>query len=173
MSTTRVARVAVHLEVRRGKDGYVAREDAFKESSGIEYAADLAMTLNRPAADEDKEAPATLRIELARDCDEDPRGEVASYRPLHPYYGIEEIDPVPIQGNRRKPSPRGPKPEKTQATQEFLADLVAGGPVEKEVAVAKAKQAGVGCRSTVFAVAKKMGLDDCTLNLKTAWRQAP
>jgi hypothetical protein len=41
---------------------------AFTELGGIEYAADLAMTLTRPTADEDATARATLRIEPARDA---------------------------------------------------------------------------------------------------------
>ena len=38
--------------------------------------------------------PATMRVELARETDEDPRGNVASFRPLRPWYGLEELDPV-------------------------------------------------------------------------------
>jgi hypothetical protein len=72
---------------------YTAHEAAFKESGGIEYAADLAITLTRPTANESAEACSTLRVELARDCDDDPRGELAAYRPRFPFYGLEEIEP--------------------------------------------------------------------------------
>jgi hypothetical protein len=51
------------------------------------------MTLTRPTADENADACSTLRVELARDCDDDPRGEVAGYRPLFPFYGLEEVEP--------------------------------------------------------------------------------
>ena len=80
-------------EIKRDQKGqYTAHEAAFKESGGIEYAADLAMTLTRPTADDAAEPCSTLRVELARDCDDDPRGVVAAYRPLFPFYGLEEIE---------------------------------------------------------------------------------
>jgi KaiC/GvpD/RAD55 family RecA-like ATPase len=88
------AAVLLISEIKRDQKGqYRAHEAAFKESGGIEYAADLAMTLTRLAADEGAEASSTLRIELARDCDEDPRGDVATYRPVFPHYGLEEGEP--------------------------------------------------------------------------------
>jgi KaiC/GvpD/RAD55 family RecA-like ATPase len=82
-------------EIKRGKSGeYVVHESAFKESGGIEYAADLAMTMTRPRADEKKkDSVSTLRIELARDCDKDPRGMIAVYEPKRPWYGLEEKPP--------------------------------------------------------------------------------
>jgi replicative DNA helicase len=87
------AAVLLISEIKRDQRGqYTAHEAAFKESGGIEYAADLAMTLTRPPADEAGEAASTLRIELARDCDEDPRGPVAAYRPVFPFYGLEEVE---------------------------------------------------------------------------------
>jgi hypothetical protein len=52
------------------------------------------MTLTRPTAQEldGKESPpSTLRIELARDCDEEPRGDVAAYEAQFPYYGLKEV----------------------------------------------------------------------------------
>jgi len=82
-------------EIKRDPKGqYTAHEAAFKESGGIEYAADLAMTLARPPATEAGEASSTLRVELARDCEEDPRGAVAAYRPLFPFHGLEEVEPA-------------------------------------------------------------------------------
>ena len=88
------AAVLLISEIKRDQKGkYTAHEAAFKESGGIEYAADLAMTLTRPTADENADASSTLRVELARDCDDDPRGEVASYKPKYPFYGIEELEP--------------------------------------------------------------------------------
>jgi hypothetical protein len=82
-------------EIKRDqKGGYTPHEAAFKESGGIEYAADLAMTLTRPTAEQESEMYSTLRVELARDCDDDPRGTVAAYRPVFPFYGLEEFDPA-------------------------------------------------------------------------------
>jgi hypothetical protein len=96
------AAVLLISEIKRDQKGqYTPHEAAFKESGGIEYAADLAMTLTRPTADENADACSTLRVELARDCDEDPRGEVAGYRPLFPFYGIEEIEPEKRQPRSR------------------------------------------------------------------------
>jgi hypothetical protein len=87
------AAVLLISEIKRDQKGqYTAHEAAFKESGGIEYAADLAMTLTRPTADDPAEASSTLRVELARDCDNDPRGVVAAYRPLFPFHGLEEVE---------------------------------------------------------------------------------
>ncbi len=87
------AAVLLISEIKRDQKGqYTAHEAAFKESGGIEYAADLAMTLTRPSSDEAAGACSTLRVELARDCDEDPRGDVAGYRPLFPFHGLEEVE---------------------------------------------------------------------------------
>jgi KaiC/GvpD/RAD55 family RecA-like ATPase len=89
-------------EMSRSQDGgHNVHETGFKESGGIEYAADLAMTLARPRADQaESDAPATLKVELARDCDRDPRGPVASYRPVRPFYGLEEGAPEEQRGTR-------------------------------------------------------------------------
>jgi replicative DNA helicase len=109
------AAVLLISEIKRDQKGqYTAHEAAFKESGGIEYAADLAITLTRPTANESAEACSTLRVELARDCDDDPRGELAAYRPRFPFYGLEEIEPekrqpkiriraVPHTGGRAEP----------------------------------------------------------------------
>jgi replicative DNA helicase len=107
------AAVLLISEIKRDQKGqYTAHEAAFKESGGIEYAADLAMTLTRPTADEGSEASSTLRVELARDCDEDPRGAVAAYRPVFPFYGLEEVEP-----DKRPARPRNgtglPRPGKS------------------------------------------------------------
>ena len=89
------AAVLLISEIRRDqRGGYTPHEAAFKESGGIEYAADLAMTLTRPTAEQESEMCSTLRVELARDCDDDPRGAVAAYRPVFPFYGLEEVDPA-------------------------------------------------------------------------------
>jgi hypothetical protein len=102
------AAVLLISEIKRDQKGqYTAHEAAFKESSGIEYAADLAMTLTRPTADESAEACSTLRVELARDCDDDPRGEVAGYCPLFPFYGLEEVEPERRQAKRRNGATSG------------------------------------------------------------------
>jgi hypothetical protein len=87
------AAVLLISEIKRDLKGqYTANEAAFKESGGIEYAADLAMTLTRPTSQDAAEACSTLRVELARDCDNDPRGEIAAYRPIFPFHGLEEVE---------------------------------------------------------------------------------
>ncbi len=102
------AAVLLISEIKRDQKGqYTAHEAAFKDSSGIEYAADLAMTLTRPTAGESAEARSTLRVELARDCDDDPRGEVAGYCPLFPFYGLEEVEPERRQAKRRNGATSG------------------------------------------------------------------
>jgi KaiC/GvpD/RAD55 family RecA-like ATPase len=113
-------------EIRRGKDGYAPREDAFKESSGVEYGADLGLTLDRPSADEEAEGVSTLRVQFARDCDEDPRGDVASYAPVRPFYDLEERDPV----KRKQTARRGPRPTKRGEAEDFLRNVLAAGPVD-------------------------------------------
>ncbi|OFX19472.1 MAG: hypothetical protein A2V77_23865 [Anaeromyxobacter sp. RBG_16_69_14] len=96
------AAVLLISEIKRDQKGqYTAHEAAFKESGGIEYAADLAITLTRPTAGENAQACSTLRVELARDCDDDPRGELAAYRPRFPFYGLEEIEPEKRQSKSR------------------------------------------------------------------------
>jgi replicative DNA helicase len=157
------AALLVISEIRRGKDGYAAREDAFKESGGIEYAADLALTLNRPAADED-EAPALLRAELARDCEEDPRGDVASYRPVRPFYGLEEVDPEPLTKPRH-----GPPPKKRNAALEFLARTLGDTLVEVQEVMRLASLEGYSPR-TIQRAASELPVEKITRNLKTCWR---
>ncbi|WP_157061347.1 DnaB-like helicase C-terminal domain-containing protein [Anaeromyxobacter dehalogenans] len=161
------ATILVISEIRRGREGYAAREDAFKESGGIEYGCDLAMTLNRPAADEDTEAPATLRVELARDTEEDPRGEVASYRAVRPWYGLEEVDPVPLSKGRR--GGRGPEPVKAEAAREFLRQRLAAGPARVSEVLGDGRAAGFS-ESTLRRAGRELGLASCTVQLKTGWR---
>lgn len=153
-------------EIRRGKEGYAAREDAFKESGGIEYAADLAMTLDRAAADEDEgEQPvATLRVELARDCDEDPRGDVASYTPVRPFYGLQELEPVPRVARRR-----GRKPVKMAGARDFLKELLANGPVQVAEALRAGKAEGYS-EPTLQRAKRAIGVNPCTLGGQSAWR---
>jgi KaiC/GvpD/RAD55 family RecA-like ATPase len=151
-------------EVRRGREGYAPREDAFKESSGIEYGADLAFTLSRAAADEDEEGEtSTMRIEFARDTEEDPRGDVASYRPLRPYYGIEEIDPV----ERKK---KGGKPSKKSVAGEWLRDRLANGPVLVSVLRNDAARLKIAWATLDRAKREDLGAKGCNLNGKAAWR---
>jgi hypothetical protein len=119
------AAVLLISEIKRDQKGqYTAHEAAFKESGGIEYAADLAMTLTRPAADEYAEASSTLRIELARDSDEDPRGTVAAYRPLFPFYGLDEVEPErrPARTRNGASSPRPERPPLLGVAGRFDAD---------------------------------------------------
>jgi replicative DNA helicase len=119
------AAVLLISEIKRDQKGqYTAHEAAFKESGGIEYAADLAMTLTRPTADEGTEARSTLRVELARDCDDDPRGEVADYRPLFPFYGLEEVEQ-----EKRQPKPRNGATSRRQASPR---SFVALGPFDAD-----------------------------------------
>jgi len=151
-------------EIRRGREGYAPREDAFKESSGIEYGADLAFTLSRSAADEDGDETSTLRVELARDCEEDPRGDVASYRPVRPHYGIEEIDPEPRKSKRRP----GPRAEARSAAEDFLRERLAAGPVRVHDLLAAAQQAGIP-ESTVRRAKTALGLVQRTVGMKKAW----
>ncbi len=157
-------------EIKRNPRGfYEAHEAAFKESGGIEYAADLAMTLTRPTAADvepgEDEAPSTLRVELARDCEEDPRGEVASYRAVRPFYGLEELDPVAI----RAPGRKGPKPTKTDAAAQWLEQLLADGPVRVSEAIHRGRGAGHS-ESSLQRAKRGLGLSLCTLDLKNAWR---
>ena len=82
------------------------------------------MTLTRPTADEGTEARSTLRVELARDCDDDPRGEVADYRPLFPFYGLEEVEQ-----EKRQPKPRNGATSRRQASPR---SFVALGPFDAD-----------------------------------------
>lgn len=153
-------------EIKRDpKGGYTASESAFKETGGIEYAADLAMTLTRPRADEDGEAVSSLRVELARDCDDDPRGVVASYAPRFPFYGLEEREPVETKGPRR----RGPTPDKSDAARDFLTSRLGDGPVAVDELLRDAAAAGFS-RSLVYRVKGDLGICAATLNLRSAWR---
>ena len=156
-------------EIRRGKDGYAAREDAFKESGGIEYSADLAITMNRPAADEDSEDRAsTLRIELARDSEEDARGEIASYRPVKPFYGLDEDDPMPAEKRGRRRT-TGPVPARLEAACDALRSMLANGPMKVDDVLRCAKAEGFG-RTTVYEAKKTLGLTASTVELRSAWR---
>lgn len=114
-------RVAIMVvsEIKRPAAGstYRANETAFKESGGIEYTADCAMTLDREGDEEDDAlepgappSPATLRVMFNRDGR---TGAVASYTAVFPHYGMEEVEPVrpapkeePTTSTTRK-SPRG------------------------------------------------------------------
>jgi putative DNA primase/helicase len=81
-------------------------------------------------------------------------------------------DPVTISADElvnQDPKRHGPAPEKQEAARDFLAALLADGPVAKQEALRKAKAAGVG-RTVVYATAKAMGLATCTLDLGPAWR---
>jgi replicative DNA helicase len=150
-------------EIKRDpRGGYTAHESAFKESGSIEYSADLAMTLTRPGADEDEEAVSTLRVELARDCDEDPRGDVASYAAVRPHYGLEEREPVERRSGRRGTA-------KADATRDWLAALLADGPVKVASILAQAEEAGFA-RATVYRARAALGAVECSLELKKAWR---
>ncbi len=151
-------------EIKRDlRGGYTPSESAFKESGGIEYAADLAMTLTRGRADEDDEAGSTLRVELARDTDEDPRGDVATYAPVFPHYDLEEREPVERRGARK-----GGK-GKAAAAGEWLEALLAAGPVKVGTAVAQGEAAGYS-RATLYRARDALGIRECTLALKSAWR---
>lgn len=151
-------------EIKRDRTGaYVAHESAFKESGGIEYAADVAMTLTRPRADEDEEEVSTLRIELARDCDEDPRGDVASYAPVRPFYGLEEREPVARKGKAGG---------KVHAARAWLEEALAGGPVKVGDLVGQGEAAGFS-RATLYRAREALGdVSECTLELKKAWRRS-
>jgi KaiC/GvpD/RAD55 family RecA-like ATPase len=152
-------------EIKRAAGGgYVASESAFKESGGIEYAADLAMTLTRPGAEEGEEALATLRVELARDSDEDPRGNVASYSPVFPYYGLAEIDPVRIE-----PPKPGRKPKASGAAKQFLRGLLGNGAAKVSDIRAKATAAGIS-RSTLNRVQNDLDIVECTVGLEPGWK---
>jgi KaiC/GvpD/RAD55 family RecA-like ATPase len=152
-------------EIRRGKEGYNAREDAFKESGGIEYAADLALTLNRAAADDDDaEAVSTLRVDLARDCEEDPRGDVASYRPVRPHYGLEEVEPVPI-GKRRSGRPAA----RFEAAVDFVRATLSGGAVTSTELTKRGREAGHSER-TIRRARVEAGAIECTVSLQKGWR---
>jgi KaiC/GvpD/RAD55 family RecA-like ATPase len=154
-------------EIRRGREGYAPREDAFKESGSIEYTADLAMTLSRPAADEGEERVSTLRVELARDCDEDPAGDVASYAPVRPFYGLEEREPVERKGSGR----RGPRAEKTGAARDWLMGCLAGGPLSVDQVLRDGEAAGHS-RTRLYEARKALGVRSCTVGLASGWRLA-
>lgn len=162
--------ILVVSELKRDlRGGYTASESAFKESGGIEYAADLAMTLSRPRSDEDDDAVSTLRIELARDCDEDPRGVVASYAPVFPFYGLDEREPVPPrQGAGR----RGPRPERADAAGAWLKTRLASGPVKVSDVLREGTAAGHS-RTTLYHARRDLDVRSCTLTLASAWRLPP
>jgi replicative DNA helicase len=101
-------------ELKRGEDGYEAREDTFKESGGVEYTAQVGLTMTRPSVegDETPEEVTTLRVVFARDADENPKGVVACYRPLYPWYGLEECD-APGRAAPKREVTRLPRSTKT------------------------------------------------------------
>ncbi len=153
-------------EIKRDmRGGYRPSESAFKESGGIEYAADLAMTLTRPSADEDEAAVSTLRVELARDCDEDPRGDVASYAPVRPFYGLEEVDPVP----RKASGSRGRSGGKAASARDFLQEVLTEGPVHVSEVLARGRGAGFS-EATLQRAKRDLDVGRCTLECKSAWR---
>lgn len=155
-------------EIKRSQRGaYEASESSFKESGGIEYAADLAMTLERASADEDGDGLATLRVQLARECDEDPRGDVASYRPVRPYYGLEEVDAVPTA--RRKAKGPGPRPVKAEAAERLVREELAAGAIRTSDLLAKGKEVG-SSEATVRRALKAVGAVRCTVRLKDGWK---
>ena len=142
---------------------FEAHEAAFKESRSISYGCDLAMTLTRPRADDEDEDPvSTLRIELARDCEEDPRGDVASYRAVWPFYGVEEIDPVPRSKKKRQEP-------KADAAEAFLRDVLADGKVHVQEILARGRGAGFS-ESTLQRAKRTIGAQSCSLELRSAWR---
>jgi len=119
------AAVLLISEIKRDPKGqYTAHEAAFKESGGIEYSADLALTLTRPTADESADACSTLRVELARDCDDDPRGEVAAYRAQYPFHGLEEIEVAKLPARPRNGTSAAPAlfPQRGHSAGWFDAD---------------------------------------------------
>lgn len=157
------AAILLVSEIRRGREGYAPREDAYKESSGIEYGADLALTLSRAAADDEgADAVSTLRVELARDSDEDPRGDVASYRPVHPYYGLAEENPAPRRG-RGRPATQG------SAAAEWLRDQLAHGAMRVSEILRRGEEAGYS-RRTLYRARDAIGAVSCTVQLHDGWR---
>jgi replicative DNA helicase len=152
-------------EIRRGREGYRPGEDSFKESGSIEYSADLAMTMDRPAAEEDEDAVSTLTIQLDRDCEEDSLGAVASYAPVRPFYELEEREPAPRHPRGRRAAPAG----KGEAAGAFLEQLLAGGPVQVADVIAQGERAGFS-RATMYRAKGEVSCGECTLNLKKAWR---
>lgn len=153
--------IVVVSEVKRDQygGGYAGGPASFKESGGIEYAADLAMTLTR------SKDTATLRVELARDGVEELRGEpVAAFEPKFPYYDLEE---VPITAERSTP---GPKPTKKNAARAFLQEKLASGAVKKDDLCKEAKADQICGGSLLYEVAKEMQLLDAEVDGKPAWR---
>jgi hypothetical protein len=153
------AAILVISEIRRsGRGEYTAHEASFKESGGIEYAADLAMTLTRPRADErKKELISTLRVELARDSDGDPRGDIASYRPMFPWYGLEEEDP-PKKLN-------GASEEDSVVIDDWLADRLLDSPVKISALLKEAIEMKFS-KAALYRAAKKLKI----VKGKDGWR---
>lgn len=153
-------------EIKRSQGGaYVASESAFKESGGIEYAADLAMTMTRPTADEDEAPVSTLTVQLCRDSDEEPRGDVASYAPVRPHYGLQELEPAPRREKRRS----GPRAEARGTAEAFLRERLAAGPVLVSEVRREAAELDLS-ESSVDRAKRKLGVELCLLQLKNAWR---
>jgi hypothetical protein len=150
--------------------GYRTGETSLKESGGIEYAADVAMVMDRTTADdEDEDAIATLKILFARDCDEDPRGIVASYEPQRPHHGLEEVDPVAIKRDARRKGAHGPEAKARNAAADFLADLLADGAETVEAIFRKGKASRFS-ESTLRRAGKALGVLPCTVLLKSGWK---
>lgn len=154
-------------EIKRSQGGaYVANESAFKESGGIEYAADLAMTMTRPTAEEEDEAPvSTLTVQLCRESDEDPRGDVASYAPVRPHYGLQELEPAPRREKRRA----GPRASARSSAEDFLRERLAAGPVLVSEVRREARDLGLS-ESSVDRAKRNLGVELCLMQLKNAWR---
>lgn len=119
--------------------------------------------MSRSAADEDGDDVSTLRIELARDADEDPRGDVASYAPVGPHYGLEERDPAP----RRAPKPKG----KRASAEGWLNERLAAGPARVSDVLRDGSAVGYS-ESTLQRAKRAVGVQPCTLELHSAWRLA-
>ena len=153
--------------------GYRTGETSLKESGGIEYAADLAMVMDRTTADDDEQdAIATLKILFARDSDEDPRGDVASFEPKRPHHGLDEIAPVAIRKAGVRKGAHGPAPEKREGAKGFLRDLLADGAKPVEVIFRRGKAVGYS-ESTLRRAKLAIGAASCTVNLKSGWKLPP
>jgi len=116
--------------------------------------------MDRPSAHDEEDPLSTLRVELARDCDEDPRGDVASYAPVFPHYGLEELEPQP-RATR--------KSGKTEDAVGFLKDYLAEGAKVVADVVKAGKEAGHS-RATLYRARDKLKVLSCLVELKDGWR---
>jgi len=71
----------------------------------------------------------------------------------------------------QQPKRHGPAPQKGEALRDLLTTLTATGAVAKAKVVAEAERQNLGSRTLVYEVAKKMGLADCTVDLKSGWKR--